>query len=93
MKKQFLKVSLLFLPFALIFSPIIGEAKENERIQNDCISQAEVQLMGDLRKLWIDHVIWTRSYIKSSLAGLPDQDKELARLLKNQVDIGNAIKP
>lgn len=29
----------------------------------------------------------------STLAGLEDQEKVLARLLKNQKDIGNAIKP
>jgi hypothetical protein len=38
-------------------------------------------------------VLWTRSYILSNLAGLLDQEQVLARLLKNQKDIGNAIKP
>nr|WP_240968130.1 glycosyltransferase [Paenibacillus aquistagni] len=49
--------------------------------------------MGDLRKLWIDHTIWTRSYIVSAIAGLEDQSDVLERLLRNQQDIGNAIKP
>jgi hypothetical protein len=39
----------------------------------------------------MDHVQWTRSYIVSALAGLPDQDAVLKRLLKNQEDIGNAV--
>ncbi|MFS0783142.1 glycosyltransferase [Bacillus sp. 1P06AnD] len=46
-----------------------------------------------MRKLWIDHTFWTKSYIVSALENLPDKEKVLARLLKNQKDIGNAIKP
>lgn len=44
-------------------------------------------------KLWEDHVTWTRLYIISFAAGLPDRDLTAGRLLQNQVDIGNAIKP
>ena len=46
-----------------------------------------------MRKLWEDHVTWTRLYIVSVAAGLPDKDDTAKRLLQNQVDIGNAIKP
>lgn len=46
-----------------------------------------------MRKLWEDHVTWTRLYIVSALAGLPDADPTAGRLLQNQDDIGNAIKP
>jgi hypothetical protein len=52
-----------------------------------------VQLRDNLRKLWIDHVTWTRNYIVSAVAGSKDQAKVLERLLKNQQDLGNAIKP
>lgn len=51
------------------------------------------QLRADMRKLWDDHVVWTRQWITSFAAGLPDQDAASARLMQNQVDIGNAIKP
>ena len=51
------------------------------------------QLRTDMRKLWEDHVTWTRLYIVSGAAGLPDKDATAQRLLQNQVDIGNAIKP
>ncbi|HSP06210.1 MAG TPA: hypothetical protein VLR94_03490 [Acidobacteriota bacterium] len=44
-------------------------------------------------KLWEDHVTWTRLFIVSFAADLPDKDLTAARLLQNQVDIGNAIKP
>jgi hypothetical protein len=46
-----------------------------------------------VRKLWEDHITWTRVYIISALAGLPEADTAAKRLLQNQTDIGNAIKP
>ena len=46
-----------------------------------------------MRKLWEDHVTWTRLYIVSAAAGLPDTQATADRLLRNQVDIGDAIKP
>ena len=48
---------------------------------------------NDMRKLWEDHVTWTRVFIISAAADLPDKDAATGRLLQNQVDIGNAIKP
>src|SRR4051794_31312739 len=44
-------------------------------------------------KLWTDHVTWTRLVIVDFFAKRPDLRPDLARLLRNQVDIGNAIKP
>src|SRR3954471_12360959 len=44
-----------------------------------------------MRKLWEDHVTWTRLFIISAAAGLPDKDATTQRLLQNQTDIGNAV--
>jgi hypothetical protein len=44
-----------------------------------------------MRRLWEDHITWTRVYIISAVAGLPDSDAAAQRLLKNQDDIGNAV--
>jgi hypothetical protein len=44
-----------------------------------------------LRKLWSDHVIWTRQYIVAAVAGTPDAEAAAGRLLKNQEDIGAAV--
>jgi hypothetical protein len=44
-----------------------------------------------MRNLWIDHVAWTRMYIISAVAGLPDTNVAAQRLLDNQRDIGNAV--
>jgi len=46
-----------------------------------------------MRKLWSDHVFWTREYIIAAAAGAPNANEAAARLLKNQEDIGNAIVP
>lgn len=56
-------------------------------------SQAQVNLLTGMRKLWTDHTVYTRLYIISSLDNAPDTNVVAARLLKNQEDIGNAIKP
>jgi len=44
-------------------------------------------------KLWEDHVTRTCVYIIAALAGLPEADTAAQRLLQNQADLGNAIKP
>ena len=46
-----------------------------------------------MRKLWEDHITWTRLTIVSFAGGLPDLPANQARLLRNQTDIGNAVKP
>ncbi len=60
---------------------------------NGAVSKSAVELRLAMRQLWTDHVVYTRDFITSSLAGLDDASKVAERLLKNQDDIGNAIKP
>ena len=57
------------------------------------LSAKSVALHADMRKLWEDHVTWTRLAIISLETGTPDTTATVARLLRNQTDIGNAIKP
>jgi len=49
-----------------------------------------------MRVLWEDHIVWTRQFIVSAATeaeNLPDTGPTVDRLLANQTDIGNAIKP
>jgi hypothetical protein len=46
-----------------------------------------------MTKLWEDHVTWTRLYIVSAVAELPDKGPTTDRLMKNQSDIGDAVRP
>jgi hypothetical protein len=57
------------------------------------ISQSAIEIRVAMRTLWEDHITYTRNYIISALAGLPDEQAIAERLLRNQDDIGNAIKP
>lgn len=50
-------------------------------------------LHAEMRVLWEDHIVWTRLAIISLTTGSPDTEATVARLLKNQADIGNAVKP
>ena len=54
-------------------------------------SDQAATLKEDMRKLWTDHVVWTRDYIVAAVADAPDAPSALNRLMKNQEDIGNAV--
>ena len=56
-------------------------------------SSKRMALHDAMRKLWEDHITWTRVFIISAAGDLPDKATATDRLLQNQVDIGNAIKP
>lgn len=74
----------LFLgSFAIAFHPVQAVA---------AATQAG-ELRSAMRQLWEEHITYTRNYIISALADLPDADAVAKRLLRNQDDIGNAIEP
>jgi hypothetical protein len=64
-----------------------------DQFASEQASQAQADLTLAMDKLWEDHVSWTRFYILSATSDLPDADATAERLLQNQVDIGNAVKP
>ncbi|MGH2757803.1 MAG: hypothetical protein ACRDI3_08450, partial [Actinomycetota bacterium] len=56
-------------------------------------SREAIKFRNQMRKLWEDHIVWTRQFIVSSVSDLPDANTAAGRLLANQDHIGNAIKP
>jgi hypothetical protein len=52
-----------------------------------------MEVTNGMRQLWTDHTVWTRLYIIESLNNSPATGAAATRLLKNQDDIGNAVKP
>jgi hypothetical protein len=98
--KKVLLVSSLLLGLGLASSsyatPAAPEKEKAEKekivVQMQC-PQSQMNLSKEMRSLWEDHVIYTRSYITAVLAGLPSADAEAQRLMQNQEEIGNAIKP
>lgn len=91
-KKVFSLIMVLAIAFPVFLTPFTAHA-QTKRVQGQCYSQNAIKLYSDQRRLWKDHVYWTRSYIVSALEGLEDKDAVLKRLLQNQTDIGNSIKP
>jgi len=73
------------ITLAVFTFPLISRAQDKPMSAQD--------FHDAMRKLWEDHITWTRLYIVSFAAGLPDTDAVAARLLQNQDDIGNAIRP
>jgi acyl-coenzyme A synthetase/AMP-(fatty) acid ligase len=57
------------------------------------VSDKELALRQDMRKLWEDHVTWTRLAVISLTTDAPDTQATVGRLLANQTHIGNAVKP
>ena len=54
---------------------------------------AQVAFHDQMRKLWEDHVTWTRLAIVTFADNSAGFQATATRLLQNQTDIGNAIKP
>jgi hypothetical protein len=54
--------------------------------------RAMLAFQDEMRKLWEDHIVWTRGFIISTAHSLPDAGPTTQRLLANQVDIGNAFR-
>jgi hypothetical protein len=70
-----------------------ASAHETTVHRQAAVSNKELALRNDMRRLWEDHVTWTRLAIISLTTDSPDTNASVARLLRNQTDIGNAVKP
>ena len=85
---RIVKLSLVFAIYMVVSLPgmpaFAGQHAEHE-------SSKAADLHADMRKLWTDHVVWTRDYIIAAVGDQPDAPAALARLLKNQEDIGGAV--
>ncbi|MGH8735705.1 MAG: hypothetical protein ACREVB_18625, partial [Burkholderiales bacterium] len=57
------------------------------------VTRKELVFRGEMRRLWEDHITWTRLAVISLISGSPDTNATVARLLRNQADLGNAVKP
>lgn len=85
-------MSLILIVYANLSKNNALQAKSNETF-SDIKHNAAQSLHSDMRKLWEDHVTWTRNVIFCIIDDLAGTDEAVARLLKNQDEIGDAIKP
>jgi hypothetical protein len=63
------------------------------RAASTSTSAKAVAFQDAMRALWEAHGTWTERAIVDFVGGLPDTNLVVARLLHNQADIGNAVKP
>lgn len=54
---------------------------------------AHMELSNTLRRLWMEHVFWTRLFIQSTLNTTADLDDVTARLLRNPTDFAAVLRP
>ena len=83
-------VNLLSILFAL--SCLILVSCEKETVSPDHSHKLQA-FNSEMRVLWSDHALWTRNVIINIVDDMPGTDQAVGRLLKNQEDIGDAIKP
>jgi hypothetical protein len=87
-------VAALTTALVLLFSGGNGaSALASTAAQPTGLSPKAVSFTRAMDKLWEDHITWTRMVIVDFAAGLPDLKTAETRLLRNQTDIGNAVKP
>jgi hypothetical protein len=72
---------------------LLGYEQPNTNAKSTAGKNDDVALKVAMRKLWSDHVVWTRQYIVATVAGDPSAEAASKRLLRNQEDIGKAIVP
>ena len=89
--------ALLIAAFIVLFSyagcSSNDKSKENVPHKTSAFSDPAIRFKDTMDRLWEDHVTWTRNVILCLVDELPGADQAVNRLLQNQVDIGNAIKP
>src|SRR5437763_17111945 len=61
--------------------------------QSKPTSPKALSLTLALRRLWADHVIWTREYVVAAIAAAPGACAVATRLVKNQEEICHAAVP
>jgi hypothetical protein len=88
------KARLAVVAAVLVFAALLALTASNRQAaaEPSSVTKATTFSAG-MDKLWEEHIVWTRMVIVDFAANLPDLKVAEARLLRNQTDIGNAIKP
>jgi hypothetical protein len=68
-------------------------APSHDHHHHPALNAKRLEFHDGMRKLWEDHIVWTRLAIISLTTNSPDTEATVGRLLQNQTDIGNAVKP
>jgi len=86
---------LLITALAVQYPPSTPKAatKDTAASTNRSAAVSRLAFHDRMRELWSDHIVYTRQFIVSTASALPDTAEAAQRLLRNQDEIGDAIKP
>lgn len=77
------------------YSSCTSEKKQKESVVENFtkLNPNVVHLQIEQRKLWEDHISWTRNVIFCIVDELPGKEQAIERLLRNQIEIGHSFEP
>lgn len=80
----------LLMSFSILAIIGLPACDDDDNILEGSLFQA---FNEDMRELWSDHALWTRNVIINIIDDAPGTTEAVNRLLQNQDDIGDAIRP
>lgn len=65
----------------------------NQELIDNGLSRRQLEISNTIRRLWMEHVLWTRLFIISAVFNLPDLSFVTQRLLQNPIDFARVLQP